>query len=138
MEYFKVLVVHRQESMREEIKSILEKFDLFYRGFTCGIDGLHAAKFEHFDLILCGTDLPLITGFEMVRAIRNLSRNSLTPVILISDHLITREQALSRQLKVLGITGSQNIAANIHYILEHTAAAEIYQEEKPWTQTAYN
>src|SRR5450432_1228011 len=117
MEYFKVLVVHRQEVLQEEVKSILEKFEPDMRQLDCGIDGLQAARLEQFDLILCGTDLPLITGFEMVRAIRNLSKNSLTPVIFITDRLDGSQEGLCKQLNGLGIVGPQNLSANLHFVL---------------------
>jgi DNA-binding response OmpR family regulator len=132
MDCFKVLVVHRQEGLLEEVKSVLEKFEPEVRQLECGIDGLQAAKLEHFDLILSGTDLPLITGFEMVRAIRNLSKNCFTPVIFLTDRLDGSHNDLSKQLKGLGIIGTRNLGANLHFVLEHRTTL------RPGNQTTIN
>lgn len=98
MEHLKVLVVHRQEVKLAEIKTILEEIHSYTRLYLCGLDGLLAARIEKFDLIICTIDLPLITGFEMVRALRNYSPNRTTPVIFIEDgsegpdHVLLSEQ----------------------------------------------
>jgi CheY-like chemotaxis protein len=129
MEYFRILVVHRQVVVLEEVKSILERFEPYLRQYTCGIDGLQASKLEHFDLILCGTDLPLITGFEMVRSIRNLSKNCFTPVIFVSDHLLPEHENLCKQLNGLGLTGRKNLSTNLHYLIGASAVLWQHQPE---------
>ncbi|HEY5691872.1 MAG TPA: hypothetical protein VIS49_10475 [Cyclobacteriaceae bacterium] len=45
-----------------------------------GLDGLLTARKENSGLILNVVDLPVITGIEMMRAIRNFSYNIHTPV----------------------------------------------------------
>ena len=137
MECFRVLVVHRQEVMLEEVKSALLRREPYVRHFQCGFDGLQAAKLEEFDLILSGTDLPLITGFELIRSIRNLSKNSLTPVIFISDALSERHQSLNRQLKGLGIIGRSNLRANLDFILDDSANLD-FSNTNPITHPALN
>lgn len=79
----KVLVVHRQEETLQSIKAQLQNW--YVEAYSNGLEGLLAAKFTTFDLILCGQDLPVVTGIEMVRSIRNLSLNQHTPVILIAE-----------------------------------------------------
>jgi CheY-like chemotaxis protein len=79
----KVLVVHRQEGIRNNIKSQLGQW--YVETYSSGLEGLMAAKLESFDLILCGQDLPVVTGIEMIRSIRNLSLNRRTPVILLTE-----------------------------------------------------
>jgi CheY-like chemotaxis protein len=120
--------------MLEEIKLILEEFEPYMRCYHCGIDGLQAAKLEPFDLILCGTDLPLITGFEMIRSIRNLSRNCLTPVIFIADELIEEHQLLNRQLNGLGIVGRGNLSSNLNFILNHSTLMRSIKIKRPKPQ----
>jgi DNA-binding response OmpR family regulator len=129
MEYFKILVVHRQVDFLEAVKSILERFEFELRQYDCGIDGLQAAKLEHFDLILCGTDLPLITGFEMIRAIRNLSRNCFTPVIFVSDQLNPEHESLASQLNAIGLSGAKNLHANLTYLIDTSAALQVIHSE---------
>jgi CheY-like chemotaxis protein len=79
----KVLVVHRQEVVRDNIKNQLGQW--YVETYGNGLEGLMAAKLESFDLILCGQDLPVVTGIEMIRSIRNLSLNRRTPVILLAE-----------------------------------------------------
>ncbi len=79
----KVLVVHRQEVVRNNIKNQLGQW--YVETYSNGLEGLMAAKLESFDLILCGQDLPVVTGIEMIRSIRNLSLNRRTPVILLAE-----------------------------------------------------
>jgi DNA-binding response OmpR family regulator len=79
----KVLVVHRQE---EVLQSIIKQLSNWYiRPANTGLDGLLAARVERFDLILCSMNLPMVTGIEMVRSIRNMSLNQTTPVILLAE-----------------------------------------------------
>jgi len=79
----KVLVVHRQEVVRNNVKNQLGQW--YVETYSNGLEGLMAAKLESFDLILCGQDLPVVTGIEMIRSIRNLSLNRSTPVILLAE-----------------------------------------------------
>ena len=87
----KVLVVHRQEVIRQNIKNQLSQW--YVESYNNGLEGLMAAKLENFDLILCGQDLPVVTGIEMIRSIRNLSLNRNTPVVLLSEGTETEEHA---------------------------------------------
>jgi len=57
-----------------------------------------AAKMSMFDLILSGQDLPVVTGIEMVRSIRNLSFNKRTPVVLLAEGTETEEHSRIFQL----------------------------------------
>ncbi len=66
----KVLVVHQQEAVLQNIKTQLEAW--YVEAYSNGLEGLMAAKLSQFDLILCGQDLPVVTGIEMIRSIRNL------------------------------------------------------------------
>lgn len=96
----KVLVAHRQEAVLESIKNQLDQWRI--KPFNNGLEGLLAAKLETFDLILCGQDLPVVTGFEMIRSIRNLSLNRNTPVIVLADGTETGEHM--RILSMLNAT----------------------------------
>ena len=96
----KILVAHREVSVLHQIKSILRDRELVVRYFNSGLDGLLAARVETFDVIICGTDLPVITGFELVRSLRTISVNSITPVIFIADELNEKFEYLANALKV--------------------------------------
>ncbi|MBS1558154.1 MAG: response regulator [Bacteroidetes bacterium] len=85
----KVLVVHRQQQILQNIKAQLQNW--YVESYDNGLEGLLAAKLSYFDLILCGQDLPVVTGIEMIRSIRNLSLNQRTPVILLAEGNETKE-----------------------------------------------
>ena len=84
----KILVVHRQKMVIDQVKSVLQNNSLVVIHTDSGLDGLLTSRIESFDLIICGTDLPVITGFELVRSIRNNSINKNVPVIFISDEVV--------------------------------------------------
>ena len=94
----KILVVHRQSEVTEQIKSVLQDVGSIIRFSFSGLDGLLAARIETFDLIICSTDLPVITGFELVRSLRTHSVNKHTPVILIADQTSEEMHSLGSAL----------------------------------------
>ncbi|WP_276368441.1 response regulator [Chryseolinea sp. H1M3-3] len=81
----KILVVHRQKKTVNVIASVLSEDKPVVLQTESGLDGLLTSRIEHFDLIICGTDLPVVTGFELIRSIRTNTINRDTPVILITD-----------------------------------------------------
>lgn len=84
-EYLRVLVVHRQITVANEIKKQFDRAGWLVHMAQSGLDGLLAARKECFSLILSAVDLPVITGIEMVRGIRNFSFNVNTPVVFIGQ-----------------------------------------------------
>ncbi|HCM76245.1 MAG TPA: hypothetical protein DIS90_07675 [Cytophagales bacterium] len=82
-EYLRVLVVHRQVSVASDIKKQFDSAGWLVHMAQSGLDGLLAARKESFSLILSAIDLPVITGIEMVRGIRNFSFNVNTPAVFI-------------------------------------------------------
>src|SRR5690242_4046653 len=98
----KILVVHREVSVLNQVKSILSDRETLVRYYNSGLDGLLAIRVEKFDLIICGTDLPVITGFELIRSLRTHSINDLTPVVFIADELTGKSEHLAKALEVLG------------------------------------
>lgn len=92
----KILVVHRQREVADNIRSVLQTVGSIIRFSTSGLDGLLAARIETFDLIICSTDLPVITGFEMVRSLRTNSVNKHTPVVFVADEF-------NKEMELLGM-----------------------------------
>lgn len=79
----RVLVVHGDQNF---LQTFNEQMDSWYvDGYTNGLEGLMAAKITAYDMIICSQSLPVITGIEMIRSIRNLSVNRNTPVIFLAD-----------------------------------------------------
>lgn len=93
----KILVVHGQKEVFQQVKSVLRNNPII-RFSDSGLDGLLAARIEWFDLIICGTDLPVITGFEMIRSLRTYSANKNTSVVFITDKVTEAIQRLSKGL----------------------------------------
>ena len=79
----KALIVHREEAVCQNIKNQLGQ--CCSKSYCDGLQGLIAARQESFDLILCGQDLPVVSGIEMIRSIRQRMLNKHTPVILLAD-----------------------------------------------------
>lgn len=98
----KILVVHRQKEVVENIKLVLRQSEPAVRFTDSGLDGLLVARIESFDLVICSTDLPVITGFELVRSIRTNSINKHVEIILIADQIGHKEEHLAK-LNLSGI-----------------------------------
>jgi len=96
----KILVVHRQKNTVDVIQSVLSERNPVVLQKESGLDGLLTSRIEHFDLIICGTDLPVVTGFELIRSIRTNSVNRNTPVIFLSDKIDGKTQQLGDALGV--------------------------------------
>ena len=96
----KILVVHRQKNTVDVIQSVLSEKNPVVLQTESGLDGLLTSRIEHFDLIICGTDLPVVTGFELIRSIRTNSINRDTPVIFLSDKIDDKAERLSNALGV--------------------------------------
>ena len=96
----KILVVHRQKNTVNIIQSVLSEENPVVLQTESGLDGLLTSRIEHFDLIICGTDLPVVTGFELIRSIRTNSVNRHTPVIFLSDKIDSKTQRLGEALGV--------------------------------------
>jgi CheY-like chemotaxis protein len=96
----KILVVHRQKNTVDVIQSVLSEKNPVVLQTESGLDGLLTSRIEHFDLIICGTDLPVVTGFELIRSIRTNSVNRDTPVIFLFDKIDDKAQRLSNALGV--------------------------------------
>ena len=109
----KILVVHRQKETVDSIKSVLSGCNPVVRHTESGLDGLLTSRIEHFDLIICGTDLPVVTGFELVRSIRTHSVNRNTPVIFLADEMDAKTEHLGNALGVAGMLVTRDVDAKL-------------------------
>lgn len=105
----KILVVHRQRMVIDLVKSVLQDNSPVVIHTDSGLDGLLTSRIESFDLIICGTDLPVITGFELVRSIRTNSVNKSVPVIFIADEVDAKTEQLGNALGVAGMLSLQEV-----------------------------
>jgi CheY-like chemotaxis protein len=114
----KILVVHRQEEVVEIIKSALPSDQLFIRYCNSGLDGLLAARVESFDLIICSTDLPVVTGFEVVRNVRTNSVNKSVPVFFLVEELTEKINQLAIALGIVGTISLNELEHRIAPMIE--------------------
>jgi DNA-binding response OmpR family regulator len=102
----KILVVHRQKEVVEQIAKTLEGKDFAIMHLDSGLDGLFTSRIEKFDLVVCGTDLPVVTGFELVRSLRTYSVNRTTPVIFLADTIDNKTEQLGLALGAAALSHS--------------------------------
>src|SRR5688572_18195258 len=114
----KILVVHRQKMVVDHVKSVLHDNSPVVIHTDSGLDGLLTSRIESFDLIICGTDLPVITGFELVRSIRTNSLNKNVPVIFISDAVDEKTKHLGNALGVTGMLANHDIADSLAVMVD--------------------
>ena len=119
----KIIVVHRQMEVAKQIKSVLRSDNSIIRFSDSGLDGLLAARIESFDLIICSTELPVITGYELIRSVKTNSVNKHTPVILLADEITEKVRHLGDALGVVEVIE--------HNELEMKLSATVYQVAKP-------
>ncbi len=105
----RVLVVHRHEAKANEIKQQFKRAGWFVHLAHTGLDGLQTARRESFGLIVSAADLPILTGIEMIRAMRNFSFNVETPVVFIEmdneenyGHILKKINATIHSIEKLG------------------------------------
>jgi DNA-binding response OmpR family regulator len=81
----KVLIIHRQKTLLQKLKEKFISGGWHVHASDNGLDGLLTARHYPFDLVLCGFNLPVVSGTEIVRTIRMLSQNTKTPVFFIKS-----------------------------------------------------
>ena len=113
----KVLVVHRLVSVLDDIKSMLSDDVNVFRYYSSGLDGLLAARVEAFDLIICGTDLPVITGFEVIRSLRTQSINASTTVVFVADEINEKLTYLGKALGVAGVLQAEEVSTQLQAMM---------------------
>jgi DNA-binding response OmpR family regulator len=109
----KILVVHRQKKTVDQIKSVLSRCNPVVLYTESGLDGLLTSRIEHFDVIICGTDLPVVSGFELIRSVRTNSINKETAAVLLSDEVDDRMQHLGQALHVSAILALKDIEVRL-------------------------
>jgi DNA-binding response OmpR family regulator len=120
----KILVVHRQKLVVDQIKSVLNGNSPVVIHTDSGLDGLLTSRIESFDLIICGTDLPVITGFELVRSLRTNSVNKNVPVIFIADHLDEKTEHLGNALGVAGMLATRDVHGRLADIVHERVRSD--------------
>lgn len=125
----KILVVHRQKSVVDQITRALKGQDFAVKHLESGLDGLFTSRIEKFDLVVCGNDLPVVTGFELVRSIRTYSVNRTTPVILVADTVDVQTQKLGTTLGIAALLTTGKAESDLPAMI--TAHVNQWQNDHP-------
>jgi CheY-like chemotaxis protein len=128
----KILVVHRQTKTVDRIKSVLSSCNPVVLHTESGLDGLLTSRIEHFDVIICGTDLPVVTGFELIRSVRTNSINRHTPVVIVCDELDEKTIQLGRALNVLAMVAVKELDNLAEIVTNQVKVAP----DKGWSELA--
>lgn len=127
----KILVVHRQKLVADQIMSVLKVNSPVVIHTESGLDGLLTSRIESFDLIICGTELPVITGFELVRSLRTNSVNKNVPVIFIADHVDAKTEHLGNALGVAGMLNTGEVGGRLADMVGEKVRAD---HDKRWDE----
>jgi tetratricopeptide (TPR) repeat protein len=84
MRQFKILIVDDESPLRRTIRIMLKTLDFtIFRDAEDGNSASRKLKAERFDLIVCGWDLPLMSGQELIRFTRARAFSPSVPFLFI-------------------------------------------------------
>ncbi|MFZ5999824.1 MAG: response regulator [Bacteroidota bacterium] len=124
----KILVVHPNPKVVDQLLAKLGR-ELAIKHHTSGLDGLFTSRLEKFDLIICGTELPIVTGYELIRAVRTYSVNRQTPVIFLADEVDEKAEKLGHALGVASLLGSQDTPSQLPTLVDEQFSQWLQQHE---------
>lgn len=127
----KILVAHRRKQIVEAIRSVLCSINPVVLHTESGLDGLLTSRIEHFDLIICSTDLPVVTGFELVRSLRTNSINRETPVIFLSELVSEPMLHLGKALDALAVLNESSMLPELTEIVTSKVVSKPDQVWEP-------
>lgn len=127
----KILVAHRQKQTVEAIRSVLSSINPVVLYTESGLDGLLTSRIEHFDVIICGTDLPVVTGFEMIRSLRTNSINRHTPVVFLTNETDVKILQLCRALNAFAVMGEDELVSQLEPLVREKVSCRPDQAWEP-------
>lgn len=92
----RILVIEDNPDNLLLVRMLLSRLDVHLSTATDGPSGIAMAQAEPFDLILLDIQLPGMDGYQVVKALRALSRTAETPIMAITSYAMAgdRERAL--------------------------------------------
>jgi DNA-binding NtrC family response regulator len=93
MDEIKVLCIDDEEELVSAWVERLQMRGIEAEGVTTGQDALQRVKEKNFDVVILDIKMPGISGFEIMRQIKN--KNPELPVILITGHQCPDEESES-------------------------------------------
>ena len=127
----KILVAHRQKQIVEATRSVLSSVNPVVIHTESGLDGLLTSRIEHFDVIICGIDLPVVTGFEMVRSLRTNSVNRETAVVFLAKEVDDRLLQHGKALNALAVISEDSVYAQLALLIINRVVSKPDQAWEP-------
>ena len=97
----RVLVVDDSAAIRHLVADCLRRQGFVIESAIDGVDGFERATIRVPDLILTDYDMPRMTGFELVHALRRDLRTREVPIVMLTARDTKRDQA---QMRAAGLT----------------------------------
>jgi two-component system, chemotaxis family, chemotaxis protein CheY len=91
-----VLVVDDSPTARLQLRLVLEEAGFAVREASNGLEGLEEARGHAVDAIVVDLNMPVMTGLEMIAAVRQLVAHRRTPIIVSTTE--ASDQAVRRGL----------------------------------------
>lgn len=97
-----ILIVDDSESIREILKSLLEKEDYTITTANNGIEALKITTNNQFELIITDLHMPEMDGIEFIEKVRELENYKFTPILILTTET---QQEEKNKAKKAGATG---------------------------------
>lgn len=97
-----ILIVDDSESIREILKSLLEKEKYTIKTANNGVEALKIASIYQFDLIITDLHMPEMDGIEFIAKVRELENYKFIPILILTTET---QQEEKNRAKEAGATG---------------------------------
>ena len=87
-----LLVVEDNETERKAIVELIGNSDVHITAVATAEEALAALEKEHFDCAVVDLKLPAMSGFELIRRLKQMSAHALLPVIIYTGAELTRKE----------------------------------------------
>lgn len=91
-----ILAIDDMRSMRELVKSVLEKRGHSVSICEDGTDALRFAENQQVDLVISDINMPQLNGIELVAALRQLPGYAATPILMLTTEDTTEKKQQAR------------------------------------------
>lgn len=88
----RVLVAEDNEFMRLLLFTLLERAGCDYSAVMDGLEAVKLCRYQRFDIILMDVHMPVISGLAAIKAIRRDSRNTDTPIVMLTADILQQEE----------------------------------------------